>query len=83
MAQQCGEAVVVLATGGAAREVGSHARYSSVGVAARELKLDVAIEVFEALVAGQLRATRAEQPAEQIRGSTRSDVVHSVPPSRR
>ena len=39
---------MVLAAGGAALEVGSHARYGGVGVAARELELDVAVELFEA-----------------------------------
>jgi hypothetical protein len=39
--------------------VGSHAHDRGVGVAARELEFDVAVEVFEALFACELWARRA------------------------
>ena len=40
-----------------------HAGHRGLGVCARELELDVLVEPFEALVAADLRAGRAEQAA--------------------
>ena len=55
------EALVVLVAGGAARQVGVHAGDRAVRVLARHLELDVAVELLEALLAGELRPLGAEQ----------------------
>ncbi len=52
---------MVLAAGRAAGEVLAHPRHGGVGVAAGELELDVAVELLEALLAGELVLCRAEQ----------------------
>src|SRR5205085_3854152 len=49
----------------AALEVRPHARNDRVGLGARELELDVAVELLKALIAGELRAARAGQGREQ------------------
>ena len=68
--QQRREARVLLAARGATLEVRSHPGHRGVGVAPRELELDVAVEPHEALVARQLRPGRPEQAGEQaLRGS--------------
>src|SRR5690348_6381272 len=59
---QAGE---VLGAGGAAVEVGAHPRHPGVGGLAGEAQLDVAVELLEALLAGQLRGVLAEHPAQQ------------------
>jgi hypothetical protein len=60
----------------------THSRDLGVSITAGELQLDVAVEVLEALIAGQLGFCRSEQSAEQIVESSRSGVVHDVSPSR-
>jgi len=55
---------VVLGARRAPLEVRLHAGDSGVGVPAGELDLHVTVELLEALLAGQLRAGRPEQPAE-------------------
>jgi hypothetical protein len=90
-AHERAQALVLLATGGAAVQVGPQARDHGVGVAAGELQLDVAVELREALVAADLRSRRAEQPTQrplQIRPFgqprpagrelTRAEVLHEV-----
>jgi hypothetical protein len=57
---------VLLATSGTAVEVRAQSRELGFGVPPREL--DVAVEVFEALVAADLGAGRAQQPAERLPG---------------
>ena len=69
---------MVLSAGGAAFEVGSHARHGCVGVATGDLELDVVIEVLEALIARQLGARWTKHPTKQARGSLRSVVAHVV-----
>src|SRR5581483_3465771 len=59
------QALVVGAAGLAALEVGAHARNQLVGWGARELELDVAVELREALLAAQLRSRRAERPPQR------------------
>src|SRR3954447_8244513 len=58
------EAAEVLGAGGAALEVGLHAGDPRVGALACERQLDVAVELLEALLAGQLRGAGAEDPAQ-------------------
>src|SRR4051794_23297106 len=48
------EALVVLLAGRAALEVSAHPRHRRVGVGAGQRQLDVAVELLEALLAGQL-----------------------------
>ena len=69
---------MVLSAGGAAFEVGSHARHGGIGVAAGELEFDVAIEVLEALIAGQLRACWAKHALKSAGWSHRAEVTHVV-----
>ena len=78
--QQRREAVVVLAAGRAALEVRAHARHDGVRVAARALELNLAVELLEALLAGQLRAGGSEQPGKQVGGSRAVVVAHERPP---
>jgi hypothetical protein len=59
------EAVVVLATGGTALQVLAKARHGDVGISSGELEIDVAVEAFEALLAGHLGFRRPEQAREQ------------------
>src|SRR3954447_9813083 len=54
----------VLGAGGAALEVGVHAGDPRIGGLAGEGQLDVAVELLEALLAGQLRLTGAEDPSQ-------------------
>src|SRR5215475_116603 len=58
------EALVLLGTGRTADEVGAKAGDESVGRSSRELQLDVAVELREALVAADLRLVAAEQALE-------------------
>src|SRR4051812_6976026 len=58
---QAGE---VLGAGGAAVEVGAHAGDPRVGGVADEAELDVAVELLEALLAGQLGSAGAEDPSQ-------------------
>jgi hypothetical protein len=81
-ADQRREAVVVLVARGAALEVRPHTLDRRVGVLAGAPELDVAVEVLEALLAGQLRALWAEQPAQQFGGSRHAAFAHAVRPSR-
>ena len=69
---------MVFSAGGAAFEVGSHARHRGVRVAAGELEFDVAIEVLEALIAGQLRACWAKHALKSAGWSHRAEVTHVV-----
>ena len=55
---------MLLAAGGAAVEVGPQPGDRGVGVGARELELDIAVELVEADVAADLGLRRAEQPLE-------------------
>jgi hypothetical protein len=50
--------------------------------ASGELELDVAVEVLEALLAGQLGAHRSQQSSEQVGGWRDVAVAHGVAPSR-
>ena len=54
-----------LGAGGAALEVRSHPGDLRVGIRAGDLRLDVDIELIEALLAGQLGSCGPEQPPEQ------------------
>src|SRR3954452_6090598 len=58
------EALVVLLAGRTALEVSAHARHRRFGVGARQRQLDVAVELLEALLAGQLRPGGAEDAAQ-------------------
>ena len=53
-ADERAQALVLLAAGGAAVEMGAQARERGVGVLAGELELDVAVELVEAVVAADL-----------------------------
>src|SRR5204862_8032046 len=55
------QARVVLGARGAAGEVRAHSGYSRLRIAARQLQVDEAAEVLEALLARELGALRAEQ----------------------
>ena len=65
-ADERAQALVLLAAGGAAGEVGAQPGNGRVGVGARELELDVPVELVEALVAADLGRGRAEQAAESL-----------------
>src|SRR5919197_280779 len=65
-ADERAQALVLLAAGRAAGEVGAQARDRRVGVLAGELELDVAVEVLEALVAADFGLCRPEEPAERL-----------------
>src|SRR3712207_2079503 len=65
-ADERAEALVLLAAGRAADQMGPQAGDRGVGVGARELELDVAVELLEALVAADLGLGRAEQPAKRL-----------------
>jgi hypothetical protein len=60
------QALVLLAAGGAAVQVGAQTRKSGVGIVSGNLEIDIAIELFEALVAADLGLGRAEQPSEHV-----------------
>ena len=64
--EQRAQALVLLAAGGAAVEMGREAGNPRVGVLARELELDVAVEELEAAVAADLLGPRAEQALERL-----------------
>lgn len=51
---------MLFAAGGAAVEVSAQAREGGVGVVSGELEVDVAVELFEALVAADLKALGTE-----------------------
>src|SRR3954452_11688808 len=59
--EERGEALVVLAAGGAPVQVRAHAGNGQLGVAPGQLELDVAVEVLEALLAAELVAGGPEQ----------------------
>src|SRR6476620_3295742 len=59
------QAVEVLGAGRAAVEMRAHAGDPGVAGLAGEAQLDVAVELLEALLAGQLRSARAEHPAQE------------------
>jgi hypothetical protein len=65
-ADEGAEALVLLAAGGAAVEVGAQARECGVHVGARELELDVAVELLEAGIAPDFGLGRAEQAAQCV-----------------
>src|SRR5204863_3007076 len=81
-ADERGEAVVVLMARWAALEVRPHARDRRVRVSSGEPELDVSVEVLEALLAGQLRARRAQQSREQVGVWRDVAAAHGVAPSR-
>ena len=82
-ADELEQAVVVLAAGGAAGQVRPHARHGAVGVAAGEREVDVAVELLEALLAGQL-GPAGPSSAAISRGARRCGRRSSVvPPVRR
>ena len=60
------EALVVLLAGRAALEVGAHAGHGRVGVRAGQRELDVAVELLEALLAGQLGSGGAEESRRSV-----------------
>src|SRR3954465_3921234 len=70
------QAVEVLRAGGAALEVGVHAGDPRLGRLAGERQLDVAVELLEALLAGQLRGPGAEDPAQD--GASFLVALHRV-----
>ena len=74
------EALVLLAAGRAALEVGAQSGNRRVGVVAGELELDVAVELVEALVAADLRPAG---PRVRPRGCSRSGRFITSPPHRR
>ena len=55
---------MLLAAGRAAGQMGAQARDRRIGVRTGELQLDVSVELLEALVAADLRPSRAEEPSE-------------------
>jgi hypothetical protein len=64
------EAIVVIAAGRTALEVHAQGRHHDVRPGAGQLKLDVCIELIEALVASELRTGRAEHSHELSGGIT-------------
>src|SRR5207249_5509179 len=60
-ADECAEALVLLAAGGAAVEVGAQPGQRGVGVLAGELELYIPVEPGEALVAADLGCRRQER----------------------
>src|SRR5919201_5725596 len=65
-ADERAQALVLLAAGGAAVEVGAQSGHDRVRVLAGELELDVLVELREALVAADLRRRGPEQPSERL-----------------
>ena len=65
-AHQIPQAAVVLVAGGAPGQVRAHPRHAGIGVSSAQLELDVAVELFEALLAGQLGRIRPEQQPEAL-----------------
>src|SRR5262245_27553180 len=59
------QALVVLAAGRAAGEVGAHPGHLALGLAAGELGLDVLVEAVEAVLAAELGPLGAEHPVDQ------------------
>ena len=59
---------MLLAARRAAREMGSQARKSRLGVLAGELELDETVDLVEALVAADLRPSGAEEAVERFPG---------------
>jgi hypothetical protein len=72
------KALVVLVAGRAALQVCAHARETGVSVLACEFEVDILVEQFEALVAGDLGLCGSEQAADQI--SVRVLGGHCSPP---
>jgi len=60
------QALGPLAAGRAALQVRAETRKSGVGIVSGNLEIDIAIELFEALVAADLFVCRAEQPSEHV-----------------
>src|SRR4051794_34389056 len=67
--EQRGQAGVFLCAGGAAAQVGGHARHGGLGICTVELQVDVAVQLVEADLAGDLRPAGAEQTAQYGRES--------------
>src|SRR4051812_76928 len=63
-ADEVAQAAEVFGAGGAALEVGVHAGDARIGRLAAEGQLDVAVELLEALLAGQLRGAWPEHSAQ-------------------
>src|SRR5215211_1214401 len=76
--QQIAQALVLLAAGQAAGEVGPDAGELGVGIGAGQLQLDVAVELGEALLAADLRLLGAEQPVDQAHWRTSSPASRPV-----
>ena len=57
---------MLLAAGGAPLEMGSQAGHRGIRVEPRDLQLDVAVELCEALVAADLGPARAKQAGEGL-----------------
>jgi hypothetical protein len=62
---ECPQALVFFAARAAPLKVGVHARDRLIGVCPSELELDIAVEVFEALLAAQLRPSGTEHTPER------------------
>src|SRR5215211_455336 len=75
------QARVVLPAGRAALEVSAHAGDRLVGAAARQLELDIPVELLEALLAADLGPSGAEQPANEL-VAWLGLVSHLLPPTR-
>jgi hypothetical protein len=58
---------VLFGAGRAALEVSAHRRYQQVDVVAGERRLDVDVDQLKAVIAGQLRAGRPQQPPQEPR----------------
>src|SRR5882757_5467644 len=76
--QQLAEAVAILGARRAPLEVGTHSGDCCVRVSSAELELelDVAIELVEALLTGQLRLGGTDQPPKHVSRVTRCVVAH-------
>lgn len=71
---------MVIAAGRTAYEVRVHGRHRDVRPGAGQLKLDVRVEMVEALLASELRAGRAEHSAELAAGITPLLLGHGTLP---
>src|SRR5215212_2589010 len=65
-ADERAQALVLVAAGGAAEQMGAQPGDRGVGVGTGELQLDVAVELLEALVAADFGLRRPEQPAQRL-----------------
>ncbi len=59
---------MLLATGGAAREMLAHPGDGGVRILSEELKVDVAVDLLEAFVAAELGSRRPEKALDQLGG---------------